>query len=161
MYEGIKTKTDGKCEDLTFFRWHGTMVGVLEALLYTSAILLHKEGFIAVWLALKVAGQWGRWSKDIECEVKTPEGTVRRIVPGRTIYNIFIIGTGLMIAYGVAGGKIIEWAKCDSEVPEWQILIAMIALIAGTLGFFVWECLEQRADKKKSMKEHGRMQEYR
>ena len=48
MHTGIEKKAGQKCRDLTFFRWHGTMIGVLEAVLYTSGWLLHKEEFVAV-----------------------------------------------------------------------------------------------------------------
>ena len=68
------------------------MVGVLERILYSAAWQFGKGEFIAVWLALKVAGQWKSWTGD---------HSGRNI--GRTLLNLFLIGNGFSIAYGVVG----------------------------------------------------------
>jgi len=61
--------------------------GVVERLLYTTAFLVNQPGFIAVWLALKVASQWERWKK----------------VDERATYNVFLIGSGLSLIMAFLG----------------------------------------------------------
>jgi len=58
------------------------MVGIFERVLYTSSILLNKPEFIALWLALKVAGGFNVWSKGFELE-----GGIE--IPGRAVFQYF------------------------------------------------------------------------
>jgi hypothetical protein len=64
------------------------LVGMLDRFLYTTAILVGKEEFVAVWLVVKLAGEW----------------TPSRDEVDRPLYHIFLIGNGLsiVIAAGVA-----------------------------------------------------------
>jgi len=71
-------------------------VGVIERFLYTTAILIGEPTLIAVWLVFKVAPQWGRW---------------RQFDKGRRIYNIFLIGSGLSLIFGIIGGFLIKWLQ--------------------------------------------------
>ena len=64
-------------------------MGIVERSLYTTAILLNQPGFIAIWLALKVASQWTRW-QDKE----------------RGTYNVFLIGNGLSLMIAFTGAWI-------------------------------------------------------
>ena len=61
-------------------------VGIVERLLYTTAFLLNQPGFVAVWLALKVASQWKRWQGE-----------------ERATYNVFLIGSGLSLIMAYLG----------------------------------------------------------
>ncbi|MCX7598323.1 MAG: hypothetical protein N2512_05585 [Armatimonadetes bacterium] len=79
--------------------WHTQVLGVLERALYTSAWLVGQPAFIVAWLAFKAAGQWKRWGED--------EGGI----PGRVQYNIFLVCSGLSVAYGVLGGLMIDWCR--------------------------------------------------
>lgn len=103
------------------------MVGVVERVLYTASWQLGKPEFIAVWLALKVAGQWRRWTDDM-----CPNGPV---VPGRTIFNVFLIGNALSIAYGSTGGLLIKWLNMGACL---RALVIGTALVLGTLLLNVW-----------------------
>ncbi len=64
-------------------------MGLVERLLYTTAFLLNQPGFVAVWLALKVASQWELW--------KGKE---------RGTYNVFLIGSGLSLIISFVGAAI-------------------------------------------------------
>ena len=102
---------------------HAQLVGVVERVLYTTSWLLGHPEFIAVWLALKVAGQWNRWSED------------RDGIPGRAFYNVFLIGSGLSILYGVTGALIVRWLT-DEEKVSAAVCVPVI-LVVATLVF--WE----------------------
>jgi hypothetical protein len=57
-------------------------VGFAEAILYPTALLSGQPEFIAVWLALKVAGQWNEWQRGYQ---------------GRARFNRFLVGNALSI----------------------------------------------------------------
>jgi len=80
--------------------WHPAAIGYIERSLFTSAWLAGRPEFAAVWLALKVAGQWGRWQGDID--------RGRIYVPGRAVYNLLLIGSGLSLMFAFAGGILID-----------------------------------------------------
>jgi len=90
-----------------YYRWTAGIVGVTERFLYTSAILFNKIEFIGVWFLLKVASKWRRWGdKDVG---DTNEG--KKVYRERANFNSYLTNTGLSLAYGVMGGKIIFWLK--------------------------------------------------
>ncbi len=106
------------------YSWHPAAIGLLERSLFTSAYLLDQGEFIAVWLAIKAAGQWNRWAED----VKDSNGKV--LVPGRSIYNVFILGAGLSVIYGVVGALLIE-ALSQSA---WSVAVTVpVAVAVGSL----------------------------
>lgn len=72
------------------FKWSPRRVGVFERVLYTSAVVINKYEFIAVWLAFKVIGEW----KD----------SISKTHAGRVRTNNFILGNSLSIIFGVLGG---------------------------------------------------------
>ena len=113
------------------YSWMGNAVGYIERVLYTSSWLLGKSEFIAVWLALKVAGQWGGWTDDLTSADKKVK------ISGRASYNIFLIGNGLSISYAVVGAKIVEWLTLtDQRLTD--SIIAPVTLIIGTLLLYIW-----------------------
>lgn len=67
-------------------------VGVLERFLYTSSILVGQSGFIAIWLALKLAGQWTPTKTSID----------------RPLYHIFLIGNALSLIIGVGAALVMQ-----------------------------------------------------
>ena len=81
-----------------------------------------KPEFIGVWLVLKVAGSWNRWGET---------GTIGgKKIEGRAFYNIFLIGSGLSIAYAIGGAKMIEYASASL----WLRFFGLpLSIIAGTL----------------------------
>ena len=102
--------------------WLPRMVGCVERGLYVASFQVGNPEFIAVWLTLKVAGQWNRWAED-----KEYGGT---FVAGRAFYNTFMIGSGLSIAYAVTGAKLIDW--CTQG--EWLFVISVPAALFLATG---------------------------
>jgi hypothetical protein len=48
---------------------HPQIVGLIERFLYVSSILIGVPEFIGIWLAIKVGGQWKRWSEELQLKV--------------------------------------------------------------------------------------------
>jgi hypothetical protein len=109
MYEGFE-ETD------ELHRWRVQVIGWLERFLYTTSILIGSPEFIAVWLALKVAGQWDRWRLDIGS--KAAIGTVR----ARATYSVYLVGNGLSILFGGAGAILFRMIGND----QWQLASSLI-----------------------------------
>ncbi len=49
--------------------WPPALIGVAEAIMYPTAFLVGKPEFAGLWIAFKVAGQWGWWTVE-----RAPEG---------------------------------------------------------------------------------------
>jgi hypothetical protein len=71
-------------------------VGICESLLYPIVMMIGKDSFIGVWLALKVAAQWIRWRGE---DGRGPRD-VRMENEGRRRFNRFLIGNGLSVLLG-------------------------------------------------------------
>jgi len=100
-----------------------SMVGCVERALYTTSYIFGNEAFIGTWLVLKVAGSWGGWAKGYKG------------VEGRAMYQTFLIGTGLSLAYGVLGARLIEWIGGGFyAVAGWSAA----ALIGGNAALWLW-----------------------
>lgn len=65
------------------------LLGIIERGLYTTSIIMGVPAWIPAWLALKVAARWQRWQGE-----------------ERVTYNVFLIGNGLSVAFGVIGAWI-------------------------------------------------------
>lgn len=100
------------------FAYTPRLVGIVERNLYYFAFIMGYPEFIPIWLALKVAGQWGRWEEDF------PLGKDR--LPGRIFYNFFLIGTGLSIAYAVVGAVIKKYVGALDYNPAITIGLTLI-----------------------------------
>lgn len=99
-----------------------TFVGVVERVLFVASLQMEKAEFIGVWLVLKVASQWKLWSEGV---------TEKQPIDGRIFYNIFLIGSGLSIAYAVVGAQIIHFIAAEN----WSFAIGLpVALLAGTVA---------------------------
>ena len=72
--------------------WPPALIGILEAVMYPTALLIGKPEFIGLWLALKVAGQWGWWTVE-----DSNEENVHR---GRRRYYQSLIGNALSVLCG-------------------------------------------------------------
>ena len=100
--------------------WQPRVVGVVERALYTAALQTGQGDFIGFWLAVKAAGQWKRWGESVE---------------GRSIYQNFLIGNGLSIAYAATGAQLIRWV---SE-KEWvAATLVPAAELLGTVVLWIW-----------------------
>ena len=103
------------------------MLGILERSLYVAAWQFGKPEFMGVWLALKVAGQWKAWGEDIVGR--------DRIILGRAIFNVFLIGNGLSISYGVVGALIIDWWGKGLKLP---LTVVPLMLVIVNVVFWLW-----------------------
>jgi hypothetical protein len=93
------------------------IVGLLEAFLYPTALLAGFPEFIGVWLVLKVAGSWSGW--------QDPE-------KGRALFQVFLVGTALSLAYGAAAGVGMQLvAKCEYLFPA--LLAGGVLVLHGTI----------------------------
>lgn len=69
---------------------HPAIVGYLERLAVAGAWMLGRPELAGAWLVLKAAAVWRTWEDD------------------RGVFNVFLIGTGTSVVFGVAGGLIAE-----------------------------------------------------
>jgi hypothetical protein len=72
--------------------WPPALLGLLESVLYPTAFLIGRTDFIGLWLLLKVAGQWPRWTR----ETSTAEDG-DAVDEGRRRYYQFLIGNALSV----------------------------------------------------------------
>jgi hypothetical protein len=116
------------------FRYTGSLVGIVERTLYLASLQFAYPEFIAIWLAMKTAGQWKEW------EVGNDQAT------GRAFFNFFLIGTGFSLAYAYIGFMIIyctERRNCIAAIG------LPIALIIGTALFvMVIKCFQKKNKNK-------------
>jgi hypothetical protein len=102
---------------------HPAALGLLERALYLAAWQLGAKAFIGLWLALKAAGNWKRWTED------TSHGT--GAISGPTRFNLFLLGAGTSLAFGVGGALITELLDHN----DWpQALLLGAALVGGSVG---------------------------
>lgn len=107
---------------------HPAALGMLERTLYVAAWQLGTREFLGLWLALKVAGNWKEWASG------APYGT--GTVSGGTTFNLFLVGSGTSLAFGVAGGVITQLLDHNDWVPA---LFLGAVVVAGTfaLGWYL------------------------
>lgn len=65
-------------------------LGFLEAFTYVSAILMESPEWIPIWIGIKTASQWQRWSS----------------TSGRVAFNIFLIGNLMCMLFSFLGAWI-------------------------------------------------------
>jgi len=148
IWSGIESKdwNDKQEEDLKteIYKKPAKMVGLLDRILFTTALVAGYESFIAVWLAFKIAGRWenGRFGNEILInKIKEMGNTSKGIemdkfkIKDNMIYNTFTIGNALSLIYAVTGWKIIEWVKIGSINSILKAIIIPAIVIIGTLLF--------------------------
>ncbi len=118
-------KLGAQAEGERFLPWRPRAVGLVERALYVASWQVGYPQFVAVWLALKVAGQW-------------KARTVRRganSIPERTLYNQFLVGNALSISYGSVGGLMIRWM----DSGNWPLAVLMPGVVTvATLVLYWW-----------------------
>jgi hypothetical protein len=99
------------------------VVGYVERVLYTSAILLEVPSVIGFWLAIKVIGSWNN--------LEGPDRT-----KPRSSINIFLVGTLVSLLYGTVGGMTVAWWQAQG----WGGHVPTVpgALVVGTLFLRAW-----------------------
>ncbi len=94
--------------------WQTATIGILERALYLASLQMDRPEFVAVWLGIKTVAQSKSWTE------KSP-------VPGRAVYNNFLVGNGLSLLYATIGVGIIRW----TVGPTW-IRNNTLAIIAAS-----------------------------
>jgi hypothetical protein len=111
-------------EDLRGSAYMPRVLGLVERALFIASIQASQAEFIGVWLALKVAGQWRAWS----------EGIVGS--SGRTVFSIFLVGSGMSVAYAFVGAKMIEFGS-SGRVPDFFLLPAVLLGATAALRLYI------------------------
>ena len=93
------------------------LIGLVERALYVTVIVIGREGFIVVWLAMKVVTDW---------RLERHRGR-----PPKLAYNTFLIGTGLSLLFAVAGAIIVRWGLAEEATQWWYSLYLAIGLLLG------------------------------
>lgn len=84
------------------FSWLPQRVGIIERLLYTSAIIFDQFAFIALIIGIKAVGDLGDNFYKKADENKT-------YIPQRRRANLFLLGSLLSLIFGILGGIIFRW----------------------------------------------------
>lgn len=119
------------------FPEHPRMVGVVERGLYVTAILFNQLLVVGFWLVLKTAGQWAGWRENVEPgrgKSSYPAATEQSSIPGRSIYNIFLIGSGVSLGYAAAGAGLTKWLSDD----QWGLAATTAVAMVVANGVLRW-----------------------
>jgi hypothetical protein len=111
--------------------WHPRLVGIIERLLYVIALEVDCCEFLGFWLAIKVAGQWSRWTEGHEG------------VSGREFFNTFLIGNGVSILFAITGFKMVQWWANDETLA---FISAPLGLVLLTYGLIVFALKQKKVD---------------
>ena len=111
---------------------HPAIVGFIERALYVASIQMGAPQFIGVWLAIKVAGQWRRWGEGYN------KDNDEVVVTGREFFNVFLIGSGLSIAYALVGALIIGWLQDDKCGLAVLVALVLVFATAAIFGVVKW-----------------------
>ena len=117
---------------------HPQMVGFLERILFTAAILEGRLEFIGFWVILKSVARWKIWADTNQVGSDWAMG-----LHGRLVFNIFLICTAFSIAYAFVGAKIIEWYDPNILLGlSIKSIFSAGILIIVTLLFAIWDDLK-------------------
>lgn len=102
------------------------MVGTVESAIYVGAVIARVPEVIAAWLVLKSVVVW----KPLTTR---PDG--------RNLYNVFLVGNGMSVVCGVAGGaSALLWS--DGKHVEWALVLVAPVFLAAILLFEVTDASE-------------------
>ena len=96
-------------------------LGIFERVVYTSAWVVGHPEFIAVWLGLKT--------------VQRSFGTTRADKRSLDIFNVYLIGSGFSLAFGVLGGLAITWFANDLAG---RAAVVLVVAFIGSLIYALW-----------------------
>jgi len=102
------------------FGYMAVLMGIVERVIYFISFMLGYEEFIAIWLALKAAPQLSNWEKGFEV-------AGYKEISGRVIYNIFLIGNGLSIGFGVMGASLVPLIESGQYLRSVYLASALLA----------------------------------
>lgn len=97
------------------------LIGVVERTLYVA---VSAEPLLIIgWLLIKIGPQWNRWTHGAEVKGKGN-------IPGRSLFNLYLVGNGLSVLYGLVGYRLIGWIESGSTA---NVIVIPAALLVGTL----------------------------
>lgn len=96
------------------------IVGYVERALFVVSIFYSRLELVAAWLVLKTAGRIWNQEKASFAE-------------SREIYQVFLIGSGLSIAYAFVGAKIMEWLPYHWD---YALVSSIVLLLANLVIYF-------------------------
>lgn len=126
MWEKVAPTSEAR-SSLRVFPWQGEALARVESVLYVMFLQLGLGYLIGLWVAMKVAGQWQRWSDPGDPGAGRPTGW--------TVLNVFMIGNALTILYAGVGFKLIGWVE-EGRVLRIGATIAVV--FALTLALWMW-----------------------
>lgn len=85
--------------------WPPALLGVLESVLFPTALIVGQTDFIGLWLLLKVAGQWPRWTR---YDSTAPNDNQDTVDEGRRRYYQFLIGNALNVVLAAASYAVMK-----------------------------------------------------
>jgi len=109
--------------DSTRLPWLVGLVGLVERCLFLLALSVGQPAFLGLWLTLKVAAQWKHWN---DPEVEVGEATV----PGRAIFQVFLLGNALSIYFAFAAFWVMSWLRMGNVfLPVLVVSASSIAVL--------------------------------
>jgi hypothetical protein len=104
------------------YEWQGVVVGIAERDLYIPALAMGRPEFLLLWLTLKTVARARRWTDD-------------ELVPGRAVFNNFLIGNSLSIALSLVGAGMVNRLSGPSWIRgprlAWQVPAGFTAFVLG------------------------------
>lgn len=112
------------------------VLGSIERGLYIAALQLHHAEFIGLWLGIRTAGSWTSWRNGVRKD-EDLEGATKD-VSGRQVFNIFLMGSALNIAFAVLGERLIHWlTACPRDVSSAVLAFVSACALSAFLLFYV------------------------
>ncbi len=108
------------------------IVGYIERALFVVSIFYSRLELVAAWLVLKTAGRI--WTQE-----------KASLAESREIYQVFLIGSGLSIAYAFVGAKIMEWLPC---YWDYALVSSIILLLSNLVLYFGIRPIDGEKDRK-------------
>ena len=132
-------------------QWQPFMTGVIERTLYVTSLLVGRAEFIVIWVTLKMALQYKRWTGETKSnepqEVKDKEALV-----GRQRFMNSLNGNGLSILHALVGFLVLNWLndkRWDRVAWATRISLAVCTLSVIALDFYK----ERKADQRNNCTE--------
>lgn len=96
------------------------LVGLVERSLYFAALLVNQPLWVGVWLTLKTVSRPPRWERN------------KGNIPGRAIFQPFLVGNGLSLLFSAAGSAIV-FLLLNDDGAAWQTIVLILLGLS-----FVW-----------------------
>jgi hypothetical protein len=104
--------------------WQPLYTGLLERSLYVSSLLMGKGELIGLWLVLKLAVQYKRWTGEATSALTERDQALK----GRYLFANSLNGNGLSILCSFVGFLLIKWLDRGMWDRLWITLLLSILL---------------------------------